>query len=198
MACILVIHGFNSGPGEKSKFLEEQFPDIKVFTPQLKNSPIADLALLQEFLDQNSDVHVVGTSMGGFLGLILSLRNSNRDDVSFYLINPSFAPADSFARRIGENTINYKTAETFEIDANFVSELRQLQTELHANLISRPNNTWFYFSLQDEVLNHDALRNRLLSLRVPVNIAESEQDHRHSDMQGVLYTIRMNMSGYFI
>jgi predicted esterase YcpF (UPF0227 family) len=86
---ILVIHGFNSGPGSKSETLKNHFPTTNIFTPQLSNKPIDDIDILQKFLDKNTNIHVVGTSLGGFYGLYLALTNQDRDDISFYIINPS-------------------------------------------------------------------------------------------------------------
>jgi len=196
MACILVIHGFNSGKGVKSIELEQQFPNHTVLSPQLQNSPLKDLSRLQQIIDENQDVHVVGTSLGGFYAMCLALRNPKRDDVDFYLINPSRTPAYGFAERIGEQVTNYKTQEPFVISQQFVAELGQLQQELDMMTVDDTRNMQFFLSLQDDVLNFDVLRQQLAEFKAPIRIHESEQDHRHQNINAVVAQIKLNMAGY--
>jgi predicted esterase YcpF (UPF0227 family) len=126
---ILVIHGFNSGPGNKSETLKNHFPHANVYTPQLSNKPIDDINILQEFLDKNTNVHVVGTSLGGFYGLYLALTNQGRDDISFYIINPSYTPYDNFKPRI--NFTIHPNANQLLIYYNKYLNLLQIHYKIH-------------------------------------------------------------------
>lgn len=187
---ILVIHGFNSAPGSKSKDLEKAFPNANVFSPQLTNQPLYDIGILNNFILSNKNIHVVGTSLGGFYTMCLSLSHKDRDDISFYIINPSYTPYNNFKFKVGEEFINYKLGNKFKINKAFVEELDILQNELHSSFINLPN-MYYYFGNKDEVLNHDILKDKITS-SPPYNIFESDQDHRHEDISGIIKQIKIN------
>jgi predicted esterase YcpF (UPF0227 family) len=188
---ILVIHGFNSGPGNKSKILQSAFPQATVYSPQLNNEPFNDLALLQKFIEEHKDIHIVGTSLGGFYTMYLAIMNNDRDDLSFYIVNPSYTPYKNFAPKLNKTFQNYKTNKSFTVSENFINELDTLQFNLH-ELFSISPNMYFYFGKNDEVLNHEPLLNNIYSFFKPVNVFMSEQDHRHDDISEIIKQIQEN------
>jgi len=189
---IVVIHGFNSGPGGKAEVLKENFPSVPIFNPQLDNDPFNDLKLLQDFINNNSNIHVVGTSLGGFYALYLAMDNKHRDDISYYLINPSITPYDSFSLKLGQSFKNYKSGGIFHVDEEFIESLFQAQLMVHFNFEVLPN-MYFYFGEQDEVINHNKLKQIIYSTCKPYNVFESDQDHRHDDISTVIKHIKENM-----
>ena len=191
MSNILVIHGFNSGPGSKSELLKQAFPNSVVFTPQLNNQPIEDLKLLQEFLDTHSDIHIVGTSLGGFYTMYLALTNNDRDDLSFYMINPVFNPYSYFKTFLYQEFTNYKTKSTTVINNKLLDELMSLETYVHLVFENKPN-MYFYFGTKDNVLNHKILIKKIFSFQTPNNIFTSYQDHRHENIDKIIEQIKLN------
>jgi predicted esterase YcpF (UPF0227 family) len=189
---ILVIHGFNSGPGDKSESLEKHFPNFTITTPQLNNEPLSDIKILQDFIDKHRDVHIVGTSLGGFYGQYLAYKNQRRNDLSFYLINPSYRPYDSFQTKLGEEAKNYKTNEKFIISEHFVKCLEQLQRERDVLFDDVLYHTYYFFGRKDEILNHNDLIDKLFSFFKPVNILIDNQDHRHDNLDVVIKQIKLN------
>jgi predicted esterase YcpF (UPF0227 family) len=187
---ILVIHGFNSGPGSKSETLKSAFPEFNVYSPQLNNKPIEDINTLQEFLDKNTNVHVVGTSLGGFYALLLALNNQQRDDISFYLINPSYTPYNSFKLKINQTFQNYKNNTISIVDGRFIEELNYLQSEIFSKF-KVLSNIYFYFGNEDKIIDHSFLKKEIYKHR-PNNIFESNQDHRHEDISKIIKQIKEN------
>jgi uncharacterized protein len=189
---ILVIHGFNSGPGEKSEKLKQAFPNAKIFTPQLQNEPLADIQYLQKFIKKHKDIHVIGTSLGGFYTMYLALMNSHRDDLAFYMINPAYTPYEHFSNKKNQIFYNHKSNLPFKIGENFLNEIDSLQFHLHECFNAYPN-MYFYFGNNDEILNHQPLIQQLYGLFKPVNVFHSDQDHRHNDLNKIIKQIQENM-----
>jgi uncharacterized protein len=189
---ILVIHGFNSGPGEKSEKLKQAFPNANVFTPQLRNEPQVDIQYLQRFIKEHKDIHVVGTSLGGFYTMYLALMNSDRDDLSFYILNPVYTPYEHFLLKKDQILYNHKSNIPFKISENFLDEINQLQYFLH-ECFNVYSNMYFYFGNKDEVLNHEPLIKNIYNFKKPVNIFMDEQDHRFADLKEVIKQIQENI-----
>jgi predicted esterase YcpF (UPF0227 family) len=189
---ILVIHGFNSAPGSKSKDLELAFPNANIFSPQLTNNPFIDVSVLEDFIDNNRNIHVVGTSLGAFYTMYLAvIHYQHREDISYYIINPSYTPYDNFKFKVGEEFTNYKTNSKFKVNDRFVNELNLLQDIVHSLFVNYPN-MYFYFGDNDEVLNHDDLKDKIKSFKSPYNIFTSNQDHRHEDISSIISQIKIN------
>jgi predicted esterase YcpF (UPF0227 family) len=192
MKNILVIHGFNSGPGRKSEILKQEFPNCNIFTPQLNNEPLYDLNILQEFIKENSDIHVVGTSLGGFYGMYLAYLNRHRDDLHFYIINPCYKPFEHFCPSLYQTFNNFKTNVSFMLTLDFLNTLYNFQYELTLNLDSNLSNLYFYFGKNDKVIDFTELKEKLYSFNHPVNILETDQDHRHENIEKIIEQIKLN------
>lgn len=69
---IIYLHGFNSGFGEKAETLIKEFPDQEVVCFDFKNTPIDDFKRLENTVEHiDEPIYIVGTSMGGFYGLLI-------------------------------------------------------------------------------------------------------------------------------
>jgi len=192
MRNILVIHGFNSGPGEKSETLKKEFPNCNIFTPQLTNNPVNDLKTLQDFIENNSNIHIVGTSLGGFYGMYLSFYNQHREDLSFYIINPCYKPFEHFYPDLHQIFFNFKTNVPFVVSSSFLNMLYNFQYELNLILIKNLPNVYFYFGKNDKVIDFTELKEKIYSFSSPVNIFETEQDHRHENIEKIVEQIKLN------
>lgn len=190
---ILVIHGFNSGPGSKSEILQKNFPQSTVYSPQLNNEPLKDLEILQDFINNNKNIHIVGTSLGGFYTMHLAIFNHNRDDLSFYMINPSFTPYENFTPKLNQTFQNYKTNKPFTISENFLNELDTIQNYIHGHF-NVYSNMYFYIGENDKTLNHKPLLRKLYLSFKPLNVFMSNQDHRHNDLTLVINQIKENLT----
>jgi predicted esterase YcpF (UPF0227 family) len=189
---ILVIHGFNSGPGEKHSLLQNAFPTLKVHSPQLVNTPFEDIKTLQTFIDTHKNIHVVGTSLGGFYTMILASMNKDRDDLYFYCINPLYSAYEHYSPKINEVHVNFKTKESFHITTVFTSELLTLQQSL-LNSFPILANMYFYFGCKDTQLNHSKLKEKIQSFNKPYNILITNEDHRHNDLTYIIQQIKNNL-----
>ncbi|CAB4125421.1 COG3150 Predicted esterase [uncultured Caudovirales phage] len=193
---IIYIHGFNSGPGEKAVELTKQFPNCEVVAPQLPYNPQEAIEILKGVLDQhlNADVHIVGTSLGGFYTMYLSTLYSSYQDITYYLINPSFKPQETLDKYVDTLVTNYKTGEQFEIDSSLSTILqsyhRQIVDTYSASNIHSSN---YFLSTNDEVLSFDQFEQYLRRFKVPLRIYYSNQGHRFQETSQVIDKLQANM-----
>lgn len=93
---VLYIHGFNSGPEKKAAIIKQN--GFECFCPQLINQPKKDIETLKDCIKNNNIHHIVGTSLGGYYGSILSIEFKDlqyhsklcKPLLNFNLVIPSF------------------------------------------------------------------------------------------------------------
>ena len=196
---IINIHGFNSGPGQKAVELSIQFPDsVFIHAPQLPYQPEKAIEDLRTILDsyKGHEVHVVGTSLGGFYAMYLSTLYCAQISYYFYIINPSFTPHLTLTRHSGETVTNYKTQEQFTVTSEFLNELRTIYQAMIQNYtVQSIHNTSFFLSTQDELLDFTEVTMFIRSFEVPYRLSFSQQDHRFQDISDVVQAIKENMVG---
>jgi hypothetical protein len=188
---ILIIHGFNSGPGDKLITLEKEFPNDTVYCPQLNNDPINDYTLLQEFINNNTNIHIIGTSLGGFYTMLLAMNNNERDDLSFYMVNPLLKAYEFFTSNLNKSFKNHKNNFSFTISEEFILSLKNIQDNLLNNFYPHPN-MYFYFGSLDTSIEHHHLIDKLYSFNKPINIKIDKQDHRFNDLSLIIKQIKEN------
>ena len=194
-AVIISLHGFNSGPGQKAQELQKQFPDCQVIAPQLPYDPTKAIELISEIIDQHidSDVHIVGTSLGAFYAMYLSITYCNTSNIFFYLINTSFEPHITLKRYEGIVLTNYKTQQQFETTTEFFRALTILFLKIRglydANCIYSSD---YFIGTEDKVIDYTNFTNFLSSFQVPYRLYYSKQDHRFSNLSDVVQAIRYN------
>lgn len=196
---IINIHGFNSGPGQKAVELSIQFPDsVHIHAPQLSYQPEKAIEHLRTILDlyKGHEVHIVGTSLGGFYAMYLSTIYCDQMSYYFYIINPSFTPHLTLTRHNGETVTNYKTQEQFKVTYEFLNELRTIYQAMIQNYTAQSiNSSSFFLSTQDELLDFTKVTMFIKSFEVPYRLSYSQQDHRFQDISDVVRAIKENMVG---
>jgi predicted esterase YcpF (UPF0227 family) len=196
---IINIHGFNSGPGQKAVELSIQFPDsVLIHAPQLSYQPEKAIEHLRTILDlyKGHEVHIVGTSLGGFYAMYLSTIYCDQVSYYFYIINPSFTPHLTLTRHNGETVTNYKTQEQFKVTYEFLNELRTIYQAMIQNYTAQSiNSSSFFLSTQDELLDFKEVIMFIRSFEVPYRLSYSQQDHRFQDISDVVRAIKENMIG---
>lgn len=193
---IISIHGFNSGPGDKSLELQKQFPDCEVIAPQLSYDPSKAIQTLIQIVEDNSgsELHIVGTSLGAFYTMYLSTVYGSYEDISYYLINPSFKPQETLKRYENSTVSNYKTEEQFKVtDAFFTTLQSYYQQILDSYNESCIHSSNYFLSTQDELLDFDEFKNYIKGFGVPYRIYYSEQGHRFADISIVIQKLKGNM-----
>lgn len=194
-AVIINLHGFNSGPGAKAEELQKQFPDCQVIAPQLPYEPKQAIELIRGIIDAHieSDIHIVGTSLGAFYAMYLSTQYCGTSNVFFYLINTSFEPHITLRRYEGKVITNYKTQEQFETTAEFFHALTILFLKIRGlydtNCIYSSD---YFIGTEDEVIDFTNFTDFIKSFEVPYRLQYSKQDHRFSDLSDVIKAIRYN------
>lgn len=190
---ILYIHGFNSGPGIKSEILSKEFTNFKIISPQLKHKVDDDILLLKSIVENSDEIHIVGTSLGGFYAMILGIIFEDKEDLYVYLINPSLSPYDNLKLHLNKKFTNYKTGEDFIVTRDFIRDLQKYSGIL--SFFNKKNLTNFYFFLgmKDDVVNPSPLLNILKSFDSPYNLFTDDQDHRYLDITPVIKQIKENL-----
>jgi len=189
MGPILYLHGFNSGPGEKSIALAKEFPGTKIITPQMKDNNVLDNSLmLIDIVNSEKPKYIMGTSLGGFYALYLSTIFK---DCFFFIINPAFSPQESLKSLIGLNLENYVTGHQYQVSPNFIQELADLSAIIRKNFDTECLlNCDFYIGKQDEVLEYTEFVAFLQSFKYPYKLRYTENDHRHGDISMVVGDLR--------
>lgn len=182
---VLYIHGFNSGRGKKVTALENE--NFIVFCPQLQNKIEEDIKVLKNIVKKENIKTAVGTSLGGYFGLILA---QNFKDVNFYLINPSYKPYITLQRFLGQTIQNYKTGKPFTVEQNFLEALKNNAPNLNEINLENCN---FYFGTNDEVLNFEELQTDLKATKQKLTIFTENQDHRYQDISLIIEHIKTNL-----
>jgi len=192
---IISLHGFNSGPGDKAEELQKHFPDCEVIAPQLPYDPLQAVELIKSIVDKHidSDIHIVGTSLGAFYAMYISTVYSTFDNINYYLLNISFEPHITLRRYEGKTISNYKTQEKFETTPLFFEQLKALYVPIKKGYSSNCIYSSDYFiGTEDEIVDFTNFLNFLKSFEVPYRLHYSKQDHRFSDLTDVVKAIRHN------
>ena len=197
---ILVIHGFNSGPGLKNEIIAQAFPGCEVVCPQLTGHPKQDEGILFNVLNsyESYDRHIiVGTSLGGFYAMYLAsyVCNSQIDlNLSLYLINPSFSPHETLYKYKEQKLINYKTGLESEplLDFDF-SEFEKMKVFISKYFGSIANTDMpvnVFIGTQDEVLDFTEFLKFIEEVGVESHVYFESQDHHFADIKNVVESIK--------
>lgn len=194
---ILNLHGFNSGPGDKVEQLQKAFTGYTVVAPQLPYDPLQAIQVVNEILTKYSEdeIHIIGTSLGAFYTMYLSTLYQDREDIFYYLLNPSFKPHKTLAKYSGEVLTNFKTKEQFKVSLPFLVSLE----EMYASLVENYTSKCIYYSnyfigTEDKTLDFTDMITFLQSYKVPFRLHYSNQDHRYSSILDVVQQLRENTS----
>ncbi len=157
---IVYLHGFNSSPAstkaQQFKQWLDAHPDIAdCWIPELSVVPEEVVQLLQAQLLAEvaiRPIHIVGSSMGGFIGTWLQarLREVNAENTGkLAIINPAVRPWELFKDYLGTQT-NYHTGEQYELTEEHVEQLKPLEVET----LDSPKNIMVLLQTGDETLDY--------------------------------------------
>ena len=197
---ILVIHGFNSGPGLKNEIIETAFPECEVICPQLTGRPKQDEGILFNALN-NYDAYdrhiIVGTSLGGFYAMYLaSYVAGNKVDLnlSLYLINPSFSPHETLLKYKDQKLINYKTGLESEpliiSDFGIFEKMKVFISNYFGSIANTDIPVNVFIGTQDEVLDFTEFLKFLEEVGVESHVYFESQDHHFADIKNVVESIK--------
>jgi predicted esterase YcpF (UPF0227 family) len=197
---VIYIHGFASGPGLKADILEKAFPNSEIVAPQLIGHVEEDLVTLKKLVFQyskhNSQIHIVGTSLGGFYALCIAASNLVEfhmgTEPKFYVINPSFSPHETLLKYKDKAVPNFKIGPGIKlIDADF--DALKLNKEYMMKNFKGGIDLNVFIGTEDEVLEFDEFLEFLETVPgLMTNIHYSQQDHRFADIDNVIKSLRLN------
>jgi len=150
----MYVHGFQSDKNStKARFLKEKFGEKNVISETLPVNPLKAINLLQEILAEDDVSLIVGSSLGGFYAMYLSIFNS----VRVVLINPSLKPHETLKQYIGKHK-RFNSDEEFELTNEHLIQFKVLSEEIESlNYDQSLFN--FFLSEDDEILDHSIVPN---------------------------------------
>lgn len=197
---IILLHGFNSGPGEKEqqviawlqKYNIEK--DYNVIAPQLHNNPIEALRVLGYLIQDNyGDITIIGTSLGGFYANYIRASNFS-SNIKVHAINPSWNPSETLKREVGKVLVNFKTGIEWSIDEEYLNGIQHLQIEVEEKLKEYKGADYtLHLAKNDELLYFDKILDYLNKNRVTHNIFEYDTNHRFEKMEELLVNIKSKL-----
>jgi predicted esterase YcpF (UPF0227 family) len=191
---IILLHGFNSGPGQKAEeinaYLKEYHldADYELIAPQLSHEPkeaIAEINLLIEE-HRTGSIFVVGTSLGGFYTNYF--RAKFRDEkVVAHAINPSWRPTQTLLPAKDTVQENFKTGEKWIFTSKYMDQLEEFEHFVLINLKNYKGNRYaIHLATEDELLNFDELRSYMEENEVNPDLYFYETDHRFGNIKEVM------------
>ena len=197
---VIYIHGFASGPGLKAELMKNAFPNSEIVAPQLTGHVEEDLVTLKKLVFQyakhGNQIHIVGTSLGGFYTLCIAASNLVEfhmgNPPKFYVINPSFSPHETLLKYKDQEVPNYKsgpgvTLIDFDFDAlksNKEYMMKNFKGGIDLNV---------FIGTQDEVLEFDEFLEFLETVPgLMTNMHYSDQPHRFTNIDSVIKSLTLN------
>lgn len=180
---VLFIHGFASiGRGVKSLQLQEIL-NTKIIAPDLDHQPLQDLEKLQHMIETHHVSTVIGSSLGGFYGLLLAFKNP----INLILINPAVRSPQTLQKYIG--IVERFNGEIFQWSQEQIDELAQLAIQIEPENLQRLDQSKILILLarQDEVLDYRDAEQLLQGAKI---ILDEQEDHRFAKLQPYADLIR--------
>ena len=186
---IIYVHGFlSSSNAQKAQILRRELKKIKEIDFQSVDYP-DDLEYSVDYLCKTIENELekgvkpclIGSSLGGFLSIILSVRY----DLKIALINPCLYPSSWIKKMgyIGKSLTNFDTGESFVVRPEAVSYVELLEKEL---LRYRKDKTLVLLQTGDEVLDYRYALNFFKD--IPVDV-ENGGSHRYDNFESKIDNI---------
>ena len=144
---ILYIHGFaSSSKSNKVTLLKERFDDLVAF--DLSPQPQKAIKQLEHFIQKHSkqtDITLIGSSLGGFYAMYLSHKYS----LQAILINPATEPWSTLKKYSEQKVKNYSLDSSFYFKKTYLEELQKYKTP-HLNM----KKVLLLLQTADSVLNY--------------------------------------------
>ena len=191
---IILLHGFNSGPGNKAKEIEEFLAErnlkekYQLIAPQIDYIPKRARRDINKIIRKNKKrkIHLIGTSLGGFYANYFRAK-FGEDFLSVHAINPSWEPSKSLADNKDKVLENFKTKEKWVFKEEYLSQLEELESFVKMNLNSPSlRNYYIHLSKSDEVLEFGAMLDFLEKQNIEYIKKEYDSDHRFRNIKEVM------------
>ena len=184
---IIFVHGFGSSSySTKATQTKEYFKNKEiVLAPSLPYVPHLAIKTLEEIIEYvllKEDVHLIGSSLGGFYAIYLS----NKYNIKSALVNPAVYADERLGLYRGMAT-NYYDGSKFEWCDSHIKELKEL-------VVDKPKEEKFLLMLQkgDEVLDY---KEALKKLPNSTLILEDGGDHSFTSYKKHLNDIDIFFNG---
>jgi len=191
---IILLHGFNSGPGQKAEeinaYLKEYHldADYELIAPQLSHEPKEAIDEINRLIEEHrtGTIFVVGTSLGGFYTNYF--RAKFRDErVVAHAINPSWRPTQTLLPAKDTVQENFKTGEKWIFTSVYMDQLEEFEHFVLTNLKNYKGNRYaIHLATEDELLNFDELRLYMEENEVNPDLYFYETDHRFGNIKEVM------------
>ena len=191
---IILLHGFNSGPGQKAEeinaYLKEYHldADYELIAPQLSHEPKEAIDEINRLIEEHrtGTIFVVGTSLGGFYTNYF--RAKFRDErVVAHAINPSWRPTQTLLPAKDTVQENFKTGEKWKFTSKYMDQLEEFEHFVLTNLKNYKGNRYaIHLATEDELLNFDELRLYMEENEVNPDLYFYETDHRFGNIKEVM------------
>lgn len=178
---IIYVHGFgSSGQGNKATLLRALLKDQNFIAPSFSIVPdlaISTLCELIEAFQKYDNVHLMGSSLGGYYCLYLS----EKYNIPAVLINPAIYPYNSLEKALGYAP-NYYDLSSFEWRETHLERLKRF--EVHP---ANPTNYLLLLQKGDEIIDY---KEALAKLPDAQQIVEEGGDHSFSGIERYVETIK--------
>lgn len=191
---ILLLHGFNSAPGNKAEAINLYLQkhglqdSYQLFAPELRVEPAQAISDLENFVAEhlNTELILIGTSLGGFYVNYLRAKFTT-SNVVVHAINPSWKPSETLKENVNKELENHKTGVRWTFEERFLNQLQDLERFVVKELKNYKGNQYHvHLATQDELLNFDELLNYLNINAVEHQLFHYETNHRFETMEEML------------
>ena len=197
---IILLHGFNSGPGNKEKVIAQYLAennlqaDFKLIAPQLDGEPRAAIRQINQLIRQHKTgkMHIIGTSLGGFYANYFRAKFKD-NSVVVHVINPSWNPSKSLLRAVNQEQENYKSKEKWFFKESYIEQLSGFENFISENLKKyRGKNYTIHLAESDELLSFEDFISYIEKYQVPNKFYNYNSNHRFEKMEELLENIFCN------
>lgn len=194
---IILLHGFNSGPGKKAEQISEfiyqnQLTDkFKLIAPALDQSPRNSIREINRLIRGNKGrkVFLVGTSLGGFYANYFRAK-FKEEFLTVHAINPSWRPSKTLQKYTNTELTNYKTQEKWFFNEKYIEDLIEFELFIDSNLASYSSNKYnIHLSRSDELLSFEDMMTFLKLNSIQFNKFEYDSDHRFDKIIDIMELI---------
>jgi hypothetical protein len=194
---ILLLHGFNSAPGNKEKIIKQWINDnelsneIKVVAPQLNYNPNEAIKQIGKLIQDNyGNLFVVGTSLGGFYANYIRAMNPS-NTIKVHTINPSWSPSISLKKEVNQPQKNHKTEENWNFTGAFLNYLSSFEKKCKEELKNYNGNHFtLHLANSDELLSFEEMLEYLKVNNIPNKQFYYDTDHRFETVIEMLENIK--------
>ena len=194
---IILLHGFNSAPGKKSKQIQEFLKEnnlkheYELIIPKMSGEPRSAIREINKIIRSNKGikVHLIGTSLGGFYANYFRAK-FKEDFLIVHAINPSWNPSESLRLYKNKELKNLKTKEKWTFKNKYIEQLIEFEGFIKKYISIPPHKDYYiHISKHDELLNFDKMFDFMEINKLPFQKTEYETDHRFDKIKELMKII---------